>query len=214
MPGSFKFPVYSVAERIADASIHVVGLILAVIGVTWLLVVAWHSHGVGAPSLTTYGIGLLGMLGASAAYNLCPAGRVKEGLRRLDHGMIFVMIAGSYTPFALNALAEHGGPWLLGVVWGVALAGVGLKLAQPRRWERVGLALYLGLGWTVLMFIGPLIRELSVTALLLLLIGGGLYTLGTAFHMANRLRFHNAIWHGFVIAAAACHFAAISMEFA
>lgn len=194
------------AELWADAVIHALGLLFAAGAVTFLLLRS------GSFALIVYGCGLAGMLGASAAYNLW-RGPAKEIWRRVDHAMIYVMIAGSYTPFVLLRLNGSTAALLGGVVWTGALAGVVLKLLYPRRFERLSLALYLGLGWALVLGFDAFISSLAGSTLTLLLAGGILYTLGVPLHLAHRLRFHNAAWHACVLAASICHFAAIAGEF-
>ena len=140
--------------------------------------------------LIVYSIGLVGMFAASAAYNLVPHHGLKEILRRLDYAAIFVMIAGSYTPFALLVGGGAGHAMLL-AVWTIAVAGIVIQLRFPRRFDKLSVPLYLFQGWTVL------------------LAGGIIYTLGVAFHLMERLRFHNVIWHIFVLGGAACQFIAV-----
>ncbi len=203
--------VPSTAEKWADGTVHVLGILFAIGAVTSLV-----RQGLAIESgfaLIAYGAGLAAMLGASAAYNLW-SGPAKEWWRRVDHAMIFVMIAGSYTPFIVLRL--HGGTAALlgGVVWTGALAGVAMKLLFPRRFERLSLVLYLGLGWALVLGFDSLVNSLAAPTLTLLLAGGILYTLGVPLHLAHRLRFHTAAWHACVLAASICHFAAITGEFA
>lgn len=165
-------------------------------------------------ALSVYGLGLMAMLGCSAACNLSRGHRCHSWLRRIDHAAIFVMIAGTYTPFALIALPRDWGLALLGFVWTVAILGVLAKLFLAARFERWSLAAYILLGWTVLAAVEPVVHSLSLAGLVLLGGGGLLYTLGTAFYRWERLPFHNAVWHLFVLAAAACHFAAVLQDVA
>ncbi len=158
--------------------------------------------------LIVYSIGLIGMFAASAAYNLVSHAGLKEILRRLDHAAIFVMIAGSYTPFAL-LVGGAAGHTLLAAVWAIAAAGVAIKLRFPRRFDKLSVLLYLAQGWIVLFALNPIIAALPDRALTLLVVGGIVYTLGVAFHLMERLRFHNVIWHIFVLGGAACQFVAI-----
>ena len=128
--------------------------------------------------------------------------------------MIFVMIAGTYTPLTLNSLNDRSlGALLCGAVWGVAAVGAALKLWFPRRFERLGLGLYLGLGWAIVTVAEPLGEGLSGPALRLIGIGGVLYTIGVGVLLLRRVPYHNALWHLLVLAAASCHFAAIAMEY-
>lgn len=213
-PDRPPFPVYSPGERAADRAVHVVGVAAALAGVAVLLPAVARAGGAAATAaVAVYCVGLVLMLGASAAYNLAPAGLAKERLRRLDHAAIYVMIAGSYTPFAANLVAWPWGPALCAAVWAVAVAGVTLKLAAPRRYERFGIALYLAQGWMLLPVLGPMADGLPARVLWLLVAGGVVYSLGTAVHLARRLPFHNALWHAMVLAAAALHFGAVAAAF-
>ena len=210
----YEFPVYTAGERAADAIVHALGVIAGLIGAFWLLTVtAGRVSAAEMGSLVAYGAGLVGMLTASAAYHLTPPGRRKERLRRLDHSMIYVMIAGSYTPFAVNRLDGGTGLVLCAAVWAVAAFGVGLKLLYPFRFERLGFALYLGLGWAVLSVAEPLWRSLAPSTPLLLAVGGIVYTVGAVIHTMDRLPYHVPVWHALVVVAASCHFAAVAQEF-
>lgn len=208
------FPEYSTTEKWGDAAVHVLGVGAALVAAPWLIANAWsHDQPGDLATLIVYVIGLLAMLSASALYNLMPPSRLKAVLRRVDHAMIFVMIAGSITPFAVKAL-DAGWAWvMLGSLWTTAIGGVVAKLWFPHRVERISLVLYLAMGWAVVAAVHPLIETLSTATLVLLAVGGVLYTAGTAFHMLERLRFHNVVWHVFVLIAAACHYAAVSVEF-
>ena len=212
-PDAHQFPVYSVGERRADAVVHAVGVTAGIAGFVWLLNAAVLSDTLPARTalaLAIYGLGLVGMLTASAAYNLARPGFGKALLRRVDHAMIFVMIAGTYTPFTLG-LGQ--GVVLGGAVWGGAAFGAALKLRFPGRFHRLGLALYLGLGWAIVTALEPLGSVLSAPALWLLVAGGLLYTVGVVFHLMERMPYNNAVWHLLVLAAASCHFAAVSVAF-
>ena len=158
--------------------------------------------------LIVYSIGLVGMFAASAAYNLVSHVGVKEILRRLDHAAIFVMIAGSYTPFAL-VVGGRAGHMLLAAVWAIAAVGVAIKLRYPWRFDKLSVLLYLSQGWIVLLALDSITAALSNRALSLLVAGGVVYTVGVAFHLMERLLFHNVIWHIFVLGGAACQFVAI-----
>jgi hemolysin III len=197
-------------EFVADGMVHAVGVTVGLVGAALLVprIVAASSVG-GAVAVGLYALGLLAMLGFSAAYNLWRPSRLRDWLRRFDHAAIFVMIAGTYSPLTFGHVA---GAWAMRLglaVWAVALLGVAMKLAYPHRFERLAIALYLALGWLGLLAIGPLMRTLPMATLILLLVGGVIYSAGVVFHLWRGLRFQNAIWHGFVLAAAGCHYAAI-----
>lgn len=201
---------YSPDERLCDAIVHLLGVGASVAAIGALLVAVIPSLDVVTLlSAVVYGAALVTTLGLSAAYNLTTHPFTKERIRRYDHAAIFVMIAGTYTPFALALEDRSVGLGLLALVWVGAIAGIMLKLLRPRRFERSSLMLYLGLGWIGLAGLGVLIAELPASTLILLGAGGLLYTAGVGFHLWERLRFQNAIWHALVLAAAGCHFVAV-----
>lgn len=199
------------AETTADAAVHVLGLAAGIGGVVVLggLVAVRRDWTEIAP-LAAYSVGLLAMLGLSAAYNLSRDGRGRRILHRLDLAAIFAMIAGTYTPFI--ALGLDGG-WALGMivlVWTIAALGIAMKLiVPPDRFTGVSVGLYIAFGWVGLIAAVPIAESLSPLVLVLIVVGGLLYTVGTLFHLWERLPFQTAIWHGFVLSAAAVHFAAI-----
>lgn len=201
---------YDRHELIADGIVHGVGVISALIGVTALIFYAnvWTTSGQLAAA-AIYGLGLLLSLGISFAYNLWPVSKVKWQLRRFDHSAIFVLIAATYTPFLQRGLDE---PLLMGMlvaVWLIAVAGVAMKFLLPGRYDRLAILLYLAMGWSGVLATGPLRATLPETTLTLILIGGLLYSVGVIFHVWQSLRFQNAIWHGFVVAAAGVHYSAV-----
>ncbi|HJQ58813.1 MAG TPA: hemolysin III family protein [Vineibacter sp.] len=206
------FPARQVrpAERLADNAIHIVGVTAGIVASVVLAVLSLPTAGARAVAgVSLYAGGLMAMLGCSALYNMAPVGAFKRLLRRLDHAAIFVMIAGTYTPFSLEVIGGVWGDALLAFVWTVALAGVTLKLVWPHRFERLSIVIYLLLGWSVLVALEPLLANISTPGLVLLMAGGALYSLGVVFHVWNRLPFQNALWHACVLAAAGCHYAAI-----
>lgn len=195
------------AAKCADLVVHVMGLTLALVGGVALLVVAVTKGAVSqVVGVSIYAIGLVCMLAFSTAYNFAKA-RYRPILRRLDHAGIFLMIAGSYTPFTLN-LPGFWGPGMTAAVWGLAAVGVLGKLLFSVS-HRIWLGLYLTLGWFVVLAIKPLIATLTAEALALLVVGGVLYSTGVIFYVNKKLRFARAIWHGHVLAGATAHWCAI-----
>ena len=210
-----SFFTYTRSERIADALVHGVGLAFGLGALIALVSLALGSGDLLLwVCLGIYAAGLLAMLGFSALYNLTRDVFWKGWFRRFDHAAIFVMIAGTYTPFVLVSIGGVLGVSLFIFVWAVAAAGVVLKLVFPTRFERSSTIAYLLLGWTIVVALDPLFAAVSFAGVALLAAGGVLYTIGTAFHVCTRLPYHNAIWHLFVLAAASCHFAAIVHEVA
>lgn len=210
-----NFPTYSKGEILADTAAHVLGLLFGLIATIALLITAsQHDQALLILGASLYGLGLLAMLTCSAAYNLWPPSPAKELWRRFDHAAIFIMIAGTYTPFLMNRVGGDWGFGLLSFVWTVALIGAAMKLAFPRRWESITIAMYLGLGWSILIAINPLLQSVSVNSLILIAVGGLIYSIGVVFHLWERLPYQNAIWHWLVLAAAVCHYIAVLNEVA
>lgn len=197
-------------EQLADRVVHAIGVIGGLTGAAILVVRAGQSAVEGQLlPVVAYVAGLLAMLGCSAVYHLCGKDRRREWFRRLDHAAIFVMIAGTYTPIAMLALRD---PWdvaLTAAVWAAAAAGVVLKLTRPRRIEAISIALYLLLGWIGLVAVQELLASVATGTLLMILIGGLIYSGGLVFHLSSR-RFNQALWHASVLLAATFHFVAIA----
>ena len=202
---------YTPREIVADGVVHGLGVVSGLAGAVALVASALSAHlGLGErAAVGLYATALILMLGVSAVYTLYPVGRRKWLLRRADHALIYLMIAGTYTP--LVALVGTGARAyvLLALVWTVAAVGIALKLFLPGRYDRLSIALYLILGWSGVLAYESVIAALQPTALWLLAIGGALYSIGVIFHVWQRLPFQNAIWHAFVLAAMACHYGTI-----
>lgn len=200
---------HTLPEHIADGVMHVLGLAAAIAGATALMV--WSI--IAVPSeriwpLIPYAIGLVATFALSAAYNLTLHKKIRAVLRRFDHAAIYLMIAGTYTPLALIGIGGGRGIALAIAAWGLAIFGITLKLAFFHRWPKLGFVLYLAQGWLGVLAAWPMIQNLPLASLILIMIGGITYTLGTIFYAAN-WRFSTAIWHGHVLAAAAVHYAAV-----
>jgi hemolysin III len=200
---------YDRAEIIADGVVHTAGVVLGLIGAVAIVVVALRSRPVAIAPTLIYMIGLVAMLGLSAAYNMWPISPTKWLLRRFDHSAIYLLIAGTYTPFLSLMKSGLASAGLIIGIWSSALVGMFLKLALPGRYDRLSIALYLLLGWIGVIAYDRVAPIVPSASLWLLAIGGVLYSLGTLFHVWERLRFQNAIWHGFVLLAAGCHYSAV-----
>lgn len=201
---------YDRSELIADGVVHGVGLAFALIGVTAMIFYAtvWSTSGQ-LVAAWIYGAGLVATLSISFLYNLYPVSRTKWFLRRFDHSSIFILIAATYTPFLQRGWDD---PFLFGMligIWVIAFVGVLIKCVFPGRFDRVAILLYLAMGWSGVFASGPLLSQLTETTLILILIGGIIYSCGVIFHVWEKLRFQNAIWHGFVVTAAAVHYSAV-----
>lgn len=195
-------------EYLADLVIHIAGVTFGLVGAIALIDMAADGDTVLLASTTIYALGLVAMLSCSCAYNVsCPLPKT-AWLRRADHAAIFLMIAGSITPFALQGEPE----WRLAglaLIWTIALAAAAMKLLLPGRHEREMIYAYVALGWSGLVLLATQIGELPLEAAILLIAGVLIYTGGVFFHLSERLRFSRALWHTCVLAAAMCHYLAI-----
>ncbi|MBW8812289.1 MAG: hemolysin III family protein [Caulobacterales bacterium] len=196
------------AAKCADLVVHVMGLTLALVGGVVLLTLAVMGGRISqVVGVGIYAAGVVAMLAFSTAYNFAKP-RFRPFLRRLDHAGIFLMIAGSYTPFTINLPGAWG--WgMTAAVWSIAGLGALGKLVLTRIDRKVWVAVYLVLGWLVVVALKPMIDNLAWYALALLVTGGVLYSTGVIFYVNKRLKFARAIWHGHVVAAAAAHWAAV-----
>jgi hemolysin III len=197
-------------EEIANALTHGLGALASVIGGAVLITLAalfgdpWQ-----VVSASVFVVALVLLYTISTLYHAVPRPRAKAWLRVLDHCAIYVLIAGTYTPFALVSLRGAWGWALFGIVWGLAAAGVVFKLFFTGRFDRLSTLLYVALGWMGVVAIRPLIDAVPLSTLLWLVAGGLAYTAGTAFYLSKRLPYGHAIWHVFVLAGSVCHFAAV-----
>ena len=201
---------HSLPEHIADGVMHAVGVVAAIAGATALMV--WAALAVPVERiwpLIPYAAALVASFALSAAYNMTLHRRVRAVLRRFDHAAIYLLIAGTYTPFTLVTLRGGWGWVLFGLVWGLALLGVVLETFVKRSIQWLSITLYLGLGWLVLIAIKPLLAAVATGGLILLLAGGLCYSLGVIFYVWRRMAYHHAVWHLFVMAGSALHFFSI-----
>jgi hemolysin III len=201
---------YSRAELIADGVVHAIGLVFALsAGSTLLAFAVFHASAWEYAAAVFYLASLLAALGISFAYNMWPLSPTKWILRRLDHAAIYLLIAGTYTPF----IAQLGPSWeavgIATIVWGAATAGILLKLLLPGRFDRLAIVLYLLIGWSGVLIAGEILDLLPGTTVALIVAGGLVYSTGVIFHLWHRLAFQNAAWHAFVVVAAGLHLAAI-----
>jgi hemolysin III len=201
---------YDRSELIADAVVHVTGVCFGLVAATVLIVLAAvYASAIDVAAVSVYVGGLLAMLVLSATYNLWPVSRVKWVLRRFDHAAIYALIAATYTPLIMGLKDSYFAIALLIGVWCLAIVGIVIKLALPGRYDRLAVGLYLAMGWSGMMIYDAVVKALPAVVLWFIVAGGVLYSFGVIFHAWQRLRFQNAIWHGFVLSGAACHYTAI-----
>ncbi len=200
---------YSRAELWADGIVHALGIVLAITAGAALLAFSFGQAGTAEyVAAVFYVISLLTVLSVSCAYNLWPVSPVKWALRRFDHAAIYVLIAGTYTPF----LAQLKMPLSLLMsllVWGAAMLGMAVKLFLPGRFDRLAIVFYLAIGWSGAAVAGEIADVLPTTTIWLIIAGGIVYSFGVIFFVQQELRFQSALWHGFVVSGAACHMAAM-----
>ena len=205
-----ELPLYTVGEEIAHVITHGLGLALSLGGLVVLVVTAslrgnsWHVAG-----CAVFGTTLVLLYAASTLYHGIPDPRAKRVLRQLDRSAVYLLIAGTYTPFTLVNLRGSWGWTLLALVWGLAVLGITLQLATPGRAHRASVPLYLTMGWLVVIAVEPLVRSVHSGGLVLLVLGGLTYTLGVVFYAWRRLPYHHAVWHVFVLAGSICHFSCV-----
>ena len=205
------YPRYARSERIADGTMHALGLTGALTGAVLLIVWAALHLGAGEiAALSVYGAALIATFAASAFYHMTPWEGLRPTLRRIDHSAIYLKIAGTYTPLVVM-IGSAFSYVVLALVWALALFGMAQKLFFWRVPGRFGPALYLVMGWMGVAVIWMAWPLLPGAATVLIALGGALYTFGVIFYAAERMKFSTAIWHGFVIAASACFFAAIAL---
>lgn len=200
----------SLGEEIANSVSHGVALLAAIAAVPFLIDSARRLGAASVVGAAVFAATMVLLYLTSTLYHALPAGRAKRVFLKLDHGAIYLFIAGSYTPFALGAL---GGPWgwtLFGLVWSLATVGVALKAFDRLSHPWLSTGLYLVMGWLVLIAAVPLVERVPEPGLTLLVAGGLAYTAGVVFFMLDsRLRYAHAVWHGFVVAGTGCHFFAV-----
>lgn len=196
-------------ELVADGVVHALGVGLGLPAA--IVLVAWTAfrHADQLAPIAIYAAGICAMFVCSAAYNLFRESRRRPWLRRFDHAAIFAMIGGTYTPFTVMGLESVWSAALTAIIWSVAGIGIVAKLVQPRWIEPISVGLYLALGWVGVVAIRPFVDGLDPTTLALLAAGGCIYTAGVLFFLWQRLPYHNAIWHAFVLVAAGLHYGAV-----
>ena len=200
-------------DELASALTHAAGVVASLIGGAILITLATLSGSayqiVGA---AVFAASLVLLYSASTAYHIALGERLKHRLKIFDHCAIYVLIAGTYTPLTLTALR---GPWgwtLFGVVWALAVAGIVFKLFFIGRFPRISTAIYIGMGWLVVVAAGPLVRAVDPVALAWLVGGGLAYTGGTVFYHSRRIPYAHAVWHIFVLTGSVCHAIAVGIQ--
>lgn len=202
---------YTLAEEIANSISHGIGLVFGIVGLVLLLGQAFDTHAstLAITSYALYGGSMILLFLASTLYHAIPHPRAKIWLKKFDHCAIYLLIAGTYTPFLLVGLDSPLARGLMVVIWGLALLGILFKLTIAHRFKVLSLVTYLAMGWLSLVVIYELTMRLSPGGITLLAVGGLIYSLGVIFYVCKRIPYNHAIWHGFVLGGSVCHFLAI-----
>ncbi len=202
--------IQSPREEIANSISHGIGFLAAVAAVPILIVTAVRrGDAAGIVGVSIFAAASVVLYLTSTLYHALPRSRIKRVFRVLDHAAIFLLIAGTYTPFTLGVLRGAWGWTLFGIVWALALAGIGLKAFRGVRYPKLSTILYLAMGWLVVIAVEPLWSRVPLWGLFWLAAGGLAYTVGVAFYAAGRFRFSHFVWHLFVLAGTASHFIAV-----
>ena len=200
-------------EELANALTHGVGAAAALAGGAVLVTLtAIFGDGWQLAGAIVFGLSLLLLYTASTLYHAISHPLLKGRMKVFDHCAIYLLIAGTYTPFTLVGLRGPTGWWLFGTIWSLALAGGVFKLFYTGRFKRVSTLIYIGMGWLIVFAIKPMLHALGPASLLWLLAGGVAYTAGTFFYLKHDLRYSHAIWHGFVIAGSVCHYISVMLH--
>lgn len=210
MTAASLIPRYSCGEEIANSVTHGIGIVLAIAGLAVLTAFAsvkgdaWHIV-----ACSVFGATLILLYTASTLYHSIQLPRAKKVLRVLDHSAIYLLIAGTYTPFTLVNLRGVWGWTLFAVIWTLAVSGIVIQTTRLKRWPAIGMILYVGMGWAAVAFLQPMIQTVAPGGLVLILCGGLAYTGGIGFYAWQRLPYNHALWHGFVLLGSVLHFFAI-----
>ena len=201
---------FTLAELIADGVVHGIGITFALsLGTVMIVFAAIGTARPELPAIILYLVTLLAVLGVSLTFNLAPISQFKQVMARLDQAAIFLFIAGTYTPFLAVVGGTPMGQSLTVLVWGAALVGVALKLIVPQRFGRLAIVLYLAIGWSGVLVLQTLAAVLPPPSFWLVIAGGITYSVGIVFHLWDRLKFQNVLWHVFVVAGSICHLWAV-----
>jgi hemolysin III len=203
-------PLYSPSEELANTLTHGFGILLSVAGLAVLVTrAALYGDAWQIVAAAIFGASMVLLYSSSTLYHCLKSESIKFFVRKVDHAAIYVLIAGTYTPFTLVNLR---GPWgwsLFGVIWGLALLGIVLKFWFTGRFRVISTLCYIGMGWLIIIALKPMLHAVPPAGLWLLLAGGLCYTAGTVFYLWKSLSFHHAYWHLFVLAGTVCHFFAV-----
>lgn len=201
---------YTPGEEIANAVTHGIGVVLSIPALVLLITTAIdHGGGIRLAAAIIFGVTLLLEYTASTLYHAFPWPKVKKVFKVLDHSSIYLLIAGTYTPFTLIALVHEGGMWMTALIWGLAIIGIAVETLWLFRPRWVSALIYLAMGWLIIFKIGALIAVVPSGGVILLVVGGLAYTVGTVFYVLKKIPYMHSIWHLWVLVGSICHFLAV-----
>jgi hemolysin III len=201
---------YTLGEEIANAVTHGIGVLMAIAGLVLLIVFSSiYGNSWYVVSLTIYGSALVILYTMSTIYHSLPRGKAKDIFEILDHSSIYLLIAGTYTPFELITLRGTIGWIFFGITWGMAIVGILFKIFFVKKFVILSTLIYIAMGWMIVFAIKPLFYALPLNGMIFLATGGVLYTAGTVFYIKRKMKYHHAVWHLFVLGGSAMHFFAI-----
>lgn len=206
-------PEYTVLEEVLHAGSHGIGVLLSTVGLAWMLYLAIDT---GDPwriaASVIYGVSLIALFLASTIYHALYESRHREVFKLIDHCAIYLLIAGTYTPFLLVAMRSNTGWWLFGTVWALATAGIIKKLLFRHRFPKLALASYLVMGWLIVIAAPQMAAAIGSDGMAWLVAGGIAYSVGAVFYVAERMPMNHAVWHVFVLGGGICHFMAVVLH--
>ncbi|MBE7045682.1 MAG: hemolysin III family protein [Ruminococcaceae bacterium] len=209
-PKEEKGIFYTLGEEIFNSVSHGVGVLLSVAALTLLIVfAAWKSDGYGMASALVYGISLIILYSMSMVYHIVQSPKAKHVLRIFDHCSIFILIAGTYTPYLLMCMRNALGWTMFGLIWGMTVIGILLNAIGLERFSKVSLVCYVLMGWGIVFTIRPIAQQVGTQGTALLVAGGIVYTLGIIFYVLKKYRYMHSVWHLFVLGGSVCHYLSI-----
>lgn len=205
-----KSALYTVGEEIFNSVSHGVGALLSIAALTLLIVFAvFRSDGYGLASAIVFGVSLILLYSMSTVYHIIQNETAKKVLRVFDHCSIFILIAGTYTPYLLMCMRNAPGWTMFGLIWGVTVLGIVLNAVNLERFRRFSLVCYICMGWAIVFTIKPIIQNIALPGVVLLIAGGVVYTIGVIFYVLKRYRYMHSIWHLFVLGGSVCHYLSV-----
>lgn len=201
---------YTIGEEIFNSVSHGVGVLLSVAALTLLVIFAvFYSDGYGLAGAIVYGVSLILLYSMSTVYHIVQNPRAKKILRIFDHCSIFILIAGTYTPYLLKCMEDPKRWIFFGAIWGVTVIGILLNTFGLERFKKISMVCYIGMGWAIVFSIGDITSKIGEAGIWLLVAGGVVYTLGIIFYALKKYRYMHSVWHLFVLAGSICHYLSI-----